>query len=126
MVELKIGETYEAHRVRSGSNDRGLWELISVRDAGKSRKAITIWPDNKPSGVKEGGKFRVKVITSVKNSARQDPKGGWRDDVSITAEVEPLEVACNPLDIDASDFDDSLFNDDNPFFPDDSSCALPF
>lgn len=84
-IELKTGETYSAVRARSGDN----YELVVVQEEGKGRKQITIWPTNSPSGVTEGGSFRVDAIQSVKFTSRKDPRGNWRDEVNVNARITP-------------------------------------
>lgn len=84
-IELKAGETYSAVRTRSGDS----YELVVVQEEGKGRKQITIWPTNTPSGVSEGGSFRVENIESVKFTSRKDPRGNWRDEVNVNARITP-------------------------------------
>ena len=90
MVKLDLMTGYKAERARSGDSSRGAWELIVVKENGRAKKEITIWVNNKPSGVTEGSMFRITRITSIKYGARRDSNNNWRDDVSVEADVEPM------------------------------------
>lgn len=90
-TEIKTGGVYEAKRFRSGSNEKGDWELIATRDAAKGSREITIFPTNVPCGVMEGGKFRVGTIKSVKIKAKKGPEGEWnRSETVMRAETFPV------------------------------------
>jgi len=116
MVKLEKGGQYRAELVRSGVSQRGDWELIRVSDGKK--KSITVWPDNKPSGVVEGGDFVIEEITTVKLGARKDSQGRWFDDVSIEGIVRPAKSVSMDYDTNLPfTIDDSPFDDDNPFAP---------
>lgn len=107
MIKLDLTSGFKAALVRSGVSSRGNWELIVVKEEGRGKRQITIWPTNAPSGVVEGNLFRIKNIPVVKYGARKDQNGNWRDDVSIEAEVESMSYTDN-----GSAFDDL---DDCPF-----------
>lgn len=112
-VNLEAGKIYKASLVRSGVSQRGDWEMVKVVEG---RKEITIWPDNKPTGVTEGGEFEIETISSVKYGARKRQNGTWQDDVSITATIKPAST--NSYDFDADSFDDGELPwkmDDNPY-----------
>lgn len=90
MNELKKGENYTARLVRSGTSSRGAWEIITTSDK-KQKMDISVFPRNVPSGVKEGQKFNLVEICSVKNGMRKDKNDRWQPSVSIEAVVNPIE-----------------------------------
>ena len=93
MLKLETGSTYTAARFRSGSSDRGEWELIVIRPEGKSRQEITIFPVNVPSGIREGDVFSVQEILSVSVKKSKDRDGNWgADKTSVDAFVKPFSV----------------------------------
>jgi hypothetical protein len=109
MVRIQKGLTYTAKMVRSGVSSRGDWELIKVSDE-RGRRDITIWPENKPSGVQDGGQFVVEEITEVSYGARKR-NDKWVEDVGVSAIVRPTstpkdfgytidDVGENPFDSD--------------------------
>lgn len=114
MVKVEKGGTYRAAIARSGVSSRGDWELVQVRD--KGTKSITIWPENKPTGIEQGDEFVVKEITEVKLGARQ-VNGVWKDDFSVGAILEKTQTV-NDYDFDIDSFanpdaDDSPFKSTN-------------
>ena len=125
MIKIDLMAEYKAERVRSGNSSRGPWELIVVRENGRAKKEITIWANNRPSGVTEGSMFRITKITSLKYGARRDGNNNWRDDVSIEADVEPASFT-DPNGF--GDMDDCPFTmSDDPFANTDfDSAADPF
>lgn len=90
MLKLDTQSGFKAERCRSGDSSKGSWELIVVRESGRAKKEITVWVNNRPSGITEGDMFRITNITSVKFGARRDQNNNWRDDVSIEADVESM------------------------------------
>lgn len=75
-----------AHAVKQGDT----WELIKVKGIGKDRKTVTLWPTNAPTGIKEGDTFRVTSIESFKVASKKDPRGEWRDEISLNVAVEKV------------------------------------
>lgn len=88
MIKIKPGETLVAARVFSGTNDRGDWMLISVKEGGKGKKVATVWPDNKPQ-ISEGDEFTMESISAVTFGARKKGER-WYDDLSVYGKVKPL------------------------------------
>lgn len=66
------------------------WELIKVKGLGKDRKTIKLWINNRPSGIREGGSFRVTEITSCKLMSQKDNRGEWHDEISLNVSVEKV------------------------------------
>lgn len=124
MVKIEKGGVYTASIVRKGVSSRGDWELIQVRDRGT--RSITVWPENKPTGIEQGDEFTVEEILVVKNGARQ-VKGEWRDDMSIEAIVRKTETVNRyDFDIDSMTEPDTT---DSPLFRElvgDDDGDLPF
>ena len=89
MIKIEAGQNDYANRVRSGESGKGGWELISVSDKG-GKQRVTVFVANRPSGVREGGMFRVEKITNMKFGFKKDSYGQWKPDVSIEAEVSPI------------------------------------
>lgn len=111
MVKIEKGGTYKAAIARSGVSSRGDWEVIQVRD--KGTKSISIWPENKPTGIEQGDEFIVKEITEVKLGARQYA-GTWKDDYSVGAIVEKTTTV-NNFDFSIDDVFDDAPAGGNPF-----------
>ena len=88
MNRINLTGEFKAEKVRSGKSARGDWELILTSDENGSC-AISIFAVNRPSGVAEGGSFRIEKITGVTHGARQDAKGNWHSNVSVNAVVAP-------------------------------------
>ena len=122
MVRIAKGEVYKAERVRSGNGAKGDWELIVVKNG---KDEITLWSTNAPSGVTEGGEFRIESIDNLakkrvpykdgkicKDRAAKDVE--WRTDVDANVTVKAVGFSEAPFD-----FDDPPFMfDDNPFADD--------
>lgn len=106
MIELKPDTPVKATLVKGGSNHKGDWELIKVQEE-KGRKAITIWVDNPPSGVKEGGSFRIDEIKTVTYKSRL-VNNKWYDEINVHATVSPLSNTWG----EASKFDEVPAGDD--------------
>ena len=123
MIRVEKGNVYSAFRFRSGVSERGRWEIIMVRETGPSKQEMTIVPAEVPSGVAEGGQFKIKEIHRVDRKKKKDAEGKWTlTDVCITASIEPMKVGeVNldgdlPFDLDAyGDDDDVLIDDGLPF-----------
>lgn len=97
---IKINEPLEASFVRSGKREQSgdKWEMIVVKDIGRSGRDIVIFVDNAPCGVKEGGLFKVSAIKSVKWGAQKDREGKWRDKVTINAVIGEVASVKNHPD----------------------------
>lgn len=94
---VKINEPLEAGDFTSGKNsDGGKWEMIVVKDTGKGKRDICIFPTNVPSGVTKGGLFKLSSIEAVKWGARQDREGKWREKVTVNATVQSAASAQKP------------------------------
>ena len=122
-VNLEVGKIYTAHMVRSGTSSRGDWEMVKVVEG---RKEITIWPDNKPTGLTDGSEFEIEEISSVKYGARKRQNGTWQDDVSCTATLKAAST--NSFDFNVDEIDDGELPwkmDGNPFgVPEDDQLPL--
>lgn len=94
-----------AAKVRKGTNDRGSWEMIVVKPQNKGGRTIVIFAENTPTGVVEGGDFRVDKITEVRAKSAKDANGNWtKTEIVARAVVEPV--------MKVSDLDDSdLYGD---------------
>lgn len=109
MIKLEKGGEYKAARVRSGTSQRGDWELVVVKADGKARQEITIFPSNTPSGVQEGEQFILKDILGVTIKKKKDADGNWtKEEVAVSAELEALEPVSLD-DVSSSDFGDLGF-----------------
>ena len=89
MNRIKRGNVYTAAASKSGSNNVGNWEAITVRDA-NGKNPITVFVDNTPSGVKENSKFRIEQITDVNFGKRQISDDNWIAVTSIRAVISPV------------------------------------
>ena len=87
---IRKGESYTAVRKRSGSSDKGDWELLSVTDT-NGRNTIAVFVTNIPSGVNETERFRVDEIESVSMKRRKSDSGAWYTEVSVSASVTPVK-----------------------------------
>lgn len=114
MIELKSGEVYTVARTRQGESAKGPWQFVAVKELIKKqdgslaegRKEVTVWVDNKPQPISEGGKFRLGIISSVKFASRKDNTGTWRDELNVNASIEPVMdgSAASSLGIDVPGF----------------------
>ena len=102
MMKIEKGGEYTAHRVRSGEADKGPWELIVVKENGRAHREITIFARNTPSGVVEGGMFKVNEIISAGPRRTKNPDGTWSsfEKTSIEAVVEPVETSLDDSGLD--------------------------
>lgn len=93
MVNLIVDNTYVAAKVRSGMNKQGPWEMIMLAGEGNDKSVIKVFPDRVPSGVKEGGKFRVQYVNSVSitHTPPSERYNKWSDSFCINAIVDPVE-----------------------------------
>lgn len=97
MVQIEAGKNYTAVRKRSGTSQRGDWELLRVVDKG-GKQNITVWVTNRPCNVNEGGMFRVESIDSVRFGFKKNSFGQWKPDVAIDAKVSPIESDFDKMD----------------------------
>ena len=112
-VSVEKGKIYTANMVRSGTSARGDWEMVKVKD---KTKEITIWPDNRPTGLADGDEFEVVEITGVKFGARKRGDGRWQDDCSCTAILKKASTSGLSFNIDEFDSGELPWKmDDNPF-----------
>lgn len=110
MLRVQTGGEYTAARVRSGSSERGDWELVVIKGENRARQELTVYPTNMPCGVTEGEKFTLNSITGVQMKKRRDADGNWtKEEVSIMAEIRPL--APNELEDFDSPFSSSDYSD---------------
>lgn len=91
MNRITAGKIFTAARQRSGSGSKGKWELLVTQDEQGSND-ITIFVGNMPSNVREGGQFRIERIISVSSSKRQDGEGRWYTNITVNADVSPVET----------------------------------
>lgn len=89
-ILIKPGSSHTASKVRRGSGEHGNWELIVVKDSGKSRKTVSVWATNAPTSVCEDGQFTLETIDEVKYGSKQN-NGQWFDEVSVRGKVVPAE-----------------------------------
>lgn len=112
-VSIEKGKIYTATMVRSGTSSRGDWEMVKVKD---KNKEITIWPDNKPTGLSDGDEFEIVDITGVKYGARKRTDGRWQDDVSCTAILKQSSTSSFNFNVDSIDDGEMPWSmDDSPF-----------
>lgn len=109
MLNAKKGEEYEAFRVRSGTSEKGDWELIVIKANGKAKQELTIYPEHKPSGVKEGGKFMIDDILDVQIKANKNRDGTWLGTKTyMVAAVHPTADPPSTFDFDADTYELTL------------------
>ena len=90
MNRIEEGQIYTAIRQRSGETEKGKWELLLTEDD-RGFNPIALFTENQPSGVKEGGKFRIEKIISASYGSKRSADGTWNPAVTITARVAPVE-----------------------------------
>ena len=101
MLKIVKGGEYKAAKVKTGETDRGAWEMITVKEDAGAHRALTLFADNAPVDVKEGGRFRVLEINSAGPRRSKNKDGSWStaDKIIITANIEAIsEVALEELD----------------------------
>lgn len=109
MINIELGQPLRAYTVRGGSNHKGDWELIKVQEE-KGKKSVSIWVMDAPSGVVEGGTFRVEDIVALTYKSR-NVNGKWYDEVNIRGHVSALSNKWES----PSNFSEFPGNDDLPF-----------
>lgn len=90
MIKIEKDGIYRTVRVRSGTGERGDWELVAIADENNEKRQTTIFVENNPCGVTEGQLIKVKDIVSVKIGWKKDNKGGWKPDTTLSAVIEPI------------------------------------
>lgn len=90
MNRITEGSICTAVRQRTGTGSNGDWELLLTADE-KGNNQIALFASNKPSGVTEGGKFRIERIHSISLGNRKGSDDAWHPSVSINADVVPVE-----------------------------------
>ena len=106
MNRLSIGNIYLAEWSYSGENSRGKYEMLKVVNE-KGRDEITIFVNNKPSGIARGDRFCLNKVTdvirkkrkgSVWNYETKQKEEGWILDVEINADVTRVDNDLDGLD----------------------------
>ncbi|MDO5444013.1 MAG: hypothetical protein Q4F31_00140 [Eubacteriales bacterium] len=90
MNRIETGSIFTAVRQRTGTSSARDWELLLTQDE-RGHNDIALFVENRPSGVKEGGKFRVEKIHSVSYGMKKDQSGEWRPSISVNADVTAVE-----------------------------------
>ena len=116
MTELEVGQVYTARLVRSGSSPRGQWEVITVSDK-RQKCDVAIFPRNIPTGVIEGGQFKLVEILKMKNGFRKDKNDRWQPSVTCDAILEPIESEFDTglTGVDDVNWDDLAAAGDDPW-----------
>ena len=89
MNRMNLNSVLKCERRRMGQSEKGDWEMLVTKDERGSCE-IAVFVNNRPSGVEEGGNFRLVNITGVSYGNKKDSNGNWRANVSISAKVEPI------------------------------------
>lgn len=106
MLKIEKGGEYTAKTVRSGTSETGPWEIINVKEEGGARREISIFAANPPSGVVEGGRFKVEEITMIKLRRKKNTDGSWshEDRPLVEAIMTPIEDALEDDGLGGDDF----------------------
>lgn len=91
MIKVEKDGIYRAIRVRSGSGERGDWELVAIADENNDKRQTTIFVENNPCGAIENQLIKVKEIVSVKIGWKKDSQGQWKPDTTLSAVIEPIQ-----------------------------------
>lgn len=97
MIMIEVGQTYVADKASSGTNDRGPYEFIVVKEKdskAKVKKEVKIWVKT-PKGISTGQTFRVDSILYAKHSKRKYQEN-WYDEFTLGAEITPLMQFAQP------------------------------
>ena len=97
MVRIEKGSEYTAKRFRSGTGPKGDWEVVVVKAEGKARQEITIFPTNIPTGITEGGTFRIDDISAVEVRIQKKQDGTWGGE-KPRVEAELTAIVYDDLD----------------------------
>ena len=84
----KTGTQYKADMVRSGTGDKGNWQLVAVKDE-KGKKQITIWLIEEIQ-IAEGDMFLLERIEDVEYKAKKY-NDQWKDQVNIRGVISKME-----------------------------------
>lgn len=111
MVYIEEGGRYEASVVLRGTNERGEWEMVIVKDG--KRSEILFFPENGPTGIEKGDYFEVTHLRAMKAGPKLNKKTNAWD--KCTYGYGTIKVDKTPIfdTIDDVPFDLS----DNPFDP---------
>ena len=95
MVEIQPGGVYRAAMVKSGTTDRGEWQLVKVADEKRKSGGATFFVSNPVPGLAEGDSFRVDSVVTMKWKAKQSKKhpGEWEDVVDVTLHISRADGA---------------------------------
>lgn len=91
MNRIETGRVYTAARRREGTSSIGEWELIVTQDE-RGYNDVAIFVANRPTGIREGGKFRIDQITGMSFGSRKGSDGAWHQAVSVNAIISPVET----------------------------------
>lgn len=91
MLKIEKDGIYIAKRVRSGSGERGDWQLVAVADEQNEKRTVTIFVENVPCGAIENQQIKIKDIISVKIGWKKDQAGQWKPETTMTAIIEPIK-----------------------------------
>lgn len=90
MLKVEKGGVYRAARVRSGSGERGDWELVAIADEQNDKRKLTVFASNAPCGCVEGQQVKIVEITSVKVGWKKDQNGQWKPETTVEAVLNPI------------------------------------
>lgn len=98
MVEIQPGGVYRAAMVKSGTTDRGEWQLVKVADEKRKSGGATFFVSNPIPGLAEGDSFRVDNAVNLKWKAKQSKKhpGEWDDVVDVTLHISRADGSAGP------------------------------
>ena len=110
MVFLEENGRYEASVVLRGTNERGEWEMVIVKDG--KRSEILFFPENGPTGIEKGDYFVLTHLRAMKVSPKLNKKtGAWamcsygygtievdKAPIFDTIDDVPFEFGDNPFD----------------------------
>lgn len=97
MLMVKPGEIYKALTFKSGTGEKGDWELVHIADD-KGKNRTTIFITNVPSGVRENGQFKVKSIDLMKIGMKKDQRTqAWHLEASAGCTVEAIASDIDPV-----------------------------
>ena len=79
MLKIEKDGIYRTKRVRSGTGERGDWQLVVVADDQNDKRTVTIFVENVPCGAIEGQQVKIKEIVSVKIGWKRDQNQQWKN-----------------------------------------------
>ena len=89
MTELKVGTSYVAKKKRSGTSDKGDWEMVTILD-NRGKNEVAVFALNRPTGIQEGQKFTVESIQSLKWGFKKDRNDKWQPHCTCEAVIHPI------------------------------------